>query len=174
MATDGFWYILVTVFKRSLNDFIVGAEKDRSLDNFVNWLLQPLAKANSTSERSSLIEYLVPFLETWAVVHTTLLTRRDMAIQQMGLRADFLHRCWQSNRLCMKALESVVQTWSEYHASVEGLSSTTEALLREYSILFQRSRDQSQDITAYIQQTSALESIRESQKAFQSADSVRR
>ena len=98
----------------------------------------------------------------------------DGATEDVKLTPDYLHLLWTNNRQCTKALESVVQNLSGFLVARQASSSGIVALLQDYNALLQRSKDQSQDLKAFIQQISALESIRESQRGVQSADSVRR
>ena len=167
----------MTVFKqRSIHNFSrawVG-EEDCPLELFLTGLSQPQLQEPSVQKSYSPLGYLAPFLQAWALQHTTDLALLEDATQKDKMRPDYLHRCWESNRKCMKAIESVEQSLSKCLRLLQDPPSEIEVLYQEYVTLLQRSRDQSQDLMAFLQQTSALESIRESQKGVQSADSVRR
>ena len=147
-------------------------EEDSPLALFLKALSQPRIQDSFAQESLSPVGYLAPFLQAWAVEHASTIAQLDGATEKEDPTPDYLHMCWRKNRECIKALESVVQSLSKC-AACHNLSSI-EALHQDYIALLQRSRDQSQYIMAFIQQISAMESIRESQRGVQSADSVRR
>ena len=166
----------MTVFKQRSDGFSrawVG-EEDCPLELFLTGLSQPQVQEPSIQSNYSLFGYLAPFLQAWALQHATDLAILEGATQKEKMTPDYLRSCWESNRKCMKAIESVEQSLSKCVRLLQDPPSEIEVLYQEYVILLQRSRDQSQDLMAFLQQTNALESIRESQKGVQSADSVRR
>lgn len=91
--------------------------------------------------------------------------------------ADELFLIWIQNQRDCHRLERVIQTLSNGLSAVEwsqGVSTRTEQLRQEYITLLKSSRSLGQNIKDFLQQASHLQSIKETQKGLQPADSVKR
>ena len=139
------------------------AEKSKGegsqLESFIKELSQSQSQGCPVQEHHSPIKFLVPFLQDWALEHIANLVELECIFEVRLMTPDHLHDCWKQNRRCRKALDSVIQSLSKclqiHNVPPYGI----EPFFQDYTALLQRSRDQIQEIMAFIQQMSALKSI---------------
>ena len=124
------------------------------------------------------IEYIAPLLQAVAISFATDLDLHSERVFSYGVQgADELSLVWRQNQRDSHTLERIVQTLSNGLSALEwsqGVSTRIEQLHQEHITLLQSSRSLSQNIKDSLQQTSSLQSIKETQKGLQQADSVRR
>lgn len=172
--------LLVTIFKQSSSSgvgLLWKGVKDKALDSFLEEVSQPRWSACPVQESRPPIEYLAPFFREWAVAHATYVATQDEPLWEKESSSDNLYLSWRDSRLRSKALESVMKSLSTSNGAQQrsqGPSPALEALLLDYTVLLQTSREQGHDILALTQQKSAIEAIEESRRGVLSADSVRR
>ena len=122
------------------------------------------------------IEYITPLLEAAAIEFATHLDSSTVFSISGGSEMETLSvvRRNQSNS---QMLEAIIQNLSNSLSTAEwsqGPSTRAEHLLQEYIILLQSNKSLSQHTKDIIQQKSSLQSIEETKKGLQQADSVRR
>ena len=124
------------------------------------------------------IEYVAPLLQAAAIEFATELDHGiERIFSQFDEKTDALSQIWKETQKRSLMLERIVQNLSNGVSDPEwsqGSSNRSINLHQEYILLLQSSRSLAQDINASIQQISSLQSIRETQKSLQQADSVRR
>ena len=127
--------------------------------------------------RSSALESLTSILRCWLSTLAASQIRLDDIIDQGCLTPRQIHHDWTVCRVHTRALESVIGNLSKGLAVEEwnhNSSGASEVLLQDYIAVLQRSKHLSENLLVLMQQMSSIQSILESKKGAQSADSVRR
>lgn len=122
------------------------------------------------------IEYIAPLLEAAAVRFATILNGSTEASLSNAPGLDTLSAVLENHKNS-QMLQGIIQNLSNGLSTAEwtqGGSTRTERLRQEYIILLQQTRSLVQHMKDTIQQKSSLQSIEETKKSLQQADSVRR
>ena len=153
-----------------------GAHPDSPGPVFVSKMAQLEALKRPITATLAPIEYITPLLEAVAIQFATLLDSRTESSLSEDPGSETLSVVI-GNQSKSQMLESIIRNLSNGLSTTEwsqGPSTRAEHLLQEYIILLQSNKSLSQHMKDIIQQKSSLQSIEETKKGLQQADSVRR
>jgi len=124
------------------------------------------------------IECVAPLLQAAAIVSATRLEEESESLFAYRTQsADLLYLTWKRNQKLSHMLECIVKILANGLGAAgwcQGSAIQTKRLHQEYIALLQSSISLSQNIQSSIQLISSSQSIRETQKGLQEADSVKR
>ena len=159
----------------------MGSRKDMPAMTFMQVLSQLQISKQPLTNKISPIEYMAPLLHAAAIEFATFLdhTREHLlAFQRRRDEADNLARSWRRSQTRSLMLDGITDSlykalktpqWSQ------GLSKKRiSRLYKEYMALTELNKSMGEHIRDSVQQLSALQSILETKKGLQQADSVKR
>ena len=168
-------YLVVTLLETGTG---MGMRSDSPGPVFLRAISDSKNHGRPSAETLAPIECVAPLLQAAAITFATQLERLNAELLGVGSdNADVLAYNWKDNKKSSHMLEGIVKTMASGLDAAEwsqGSSAQTTKLHQQYRELLQSSTSLGQNIQNSIQQINSLQSIRETQKGLQQADSVRR